>query len=208
MKADCPRLVCGGGARSAGASRRLTDEQRLVVERHWEKAIRLAEIQAVKHDYLDLDWASAAAYGLCDAALRFAPERGVKFWTFAVHRIRFAFVDLMREGRLRGYGRCSHVADAPVVHRTVDCDFAASLRSDEHQPGWEACSLDEVYSLTQRLSHNARETVRLHYGHGFNFKQIGHRLGLSPSRIGQIHKQALAFLRQATCPEHIGRRTA
>lgn len=191
--------------------KRLTDEQAELAGEYWEKAIGLAKLHAKNHRHLDLDWETAAAFGLCDAAFRFDPTLGNKFWTYASHRIQFAFIDLMRVSGVRGYGRTQNYEGAPVI-QSIDFDysisgrassFAATIEAEEDTPGWELRSVEEVYGLTNRLASPAKDVVRLYYCHGLTLKQTGERLGFSESRASQLHSQAIEFLREAIHPESI-----
>jgi hypothetical protein len=96
-------------------SRRLTDEQSYLAGEHWDKAMQLARIQRDKRPTIHLDWEGAAAVALCDSAFGFDPKRKVKFWTYASARIQFAFIDLMRAERAKGYGRYRNFEDAPDI---------------------------------------------------------------------------------------------
>lgn len=198
-------------------TKRLTDEQAELAGEHWDKAMQLARMYAGKRPSFGLDWESAAAVALCEAALRFEPEQGNKFWTFASHRIKFAFIDLMRAERAKGYGRNWDFDDAPAV-LSLDCVLPyesgdptrkRSLTwhdvtpSDDLPTGWEERSVDFVYGTTERLSKAPREILRLYYCHGLTLKQAGERVGVGESRASQIHAAALEFLRESIHPESI-----
>jgi RNA polymerase sigma factor for flagellar operon FliA len=202
------------------------------------------------------DLLSQAVVGLIDAVDRFDPERGIKFETYAYHRIRGAVMDLLREldwlpRSVRQ--RESEVASAYARLQTElgrppsDQELAAALQltldeldriaqqvalqsiqsldqviSGARSQGWEEdtfcdCVADH-HSITpeeqveqwaerdllvkaiEALPESERTVVSLYYHEGLTLKEIGEVLGVTESRVCQIHGKALLRLRAQLQP--------
>ena len=77
------------------------DDVRKLIVHHINFAKRHAQLFYRKRPNLGFDqedFEGAALLGLCDAARRFDPARGMLFQTFAYFRIKGAMFDLLREG--------------------------------------------------------------------------------------------------------------
>ena len=66
------------------------------------------------------------------------------------------------------------------------------FRKQEHQH-WQTLLRD----LVQRLPEQERRVIRCHYQQGIPFDEIGGMLGVSRSRISQLHRQGIGRLRTA-----------
>ena len=69
----------------------------------------------------------------------------------------------------------------------------------EHQPGEEhaelRCLMKSMRSLVDQLADPEGQIIRHHYFHGMQFSDIADLLGLSKSRVSQLHGRALNELR-------------
>lgn len=187
---------------------RLTDEQARLAAEHWDLALTIARVFAKRYEGYPIDFEGAAAMGICQAALTWDPEGEASFPTWLGLRVRFACIDALRAIRMLGYGRNRRYEGAPLV---LSLDYAieseygaglplspgANLPSGEDPTGWEAEAADEVLSLSRTLPKGHGAVVRLLYldGATSTMREAGRRLGLSESRVSQMHKQALAWLR-------------
>lgn len=189
------------------------------------------------------DLVSAGVFGLIDAVERFDPERGVKFETFAVPRIRGAVFDGLRsldwvprsvrsrarevenafqelEGRL---GRAPNDDELARQLKITDAEFQkwlAAIASTTVGPldraltaGIEPRGLggdvpdspsavveeSEVRRLVRgelkRLPEREKLVLSLYYDEGHTLAEIGAILGVTESRVSQIHTKAVLHLR-------------
>ena len=189
------------------------------------------------------DLVSAGVFGLIDAVERFDPERGVKFETFAVPRIRGAVFDGLRsldwvprsvrsrarevegafqelEGRL---GRAPTDEELSTHLKLSAAEFQkwlASIASTTVGPldralvaGAEPRALtgdvpdspsamveeSEVRRLVRvelrRLPEREKLVLSLYYDEGLTLAEIGSVLGVTESRVSQIHTKAVLHLR-------------
>lgn len=185
--------------------------------------------------------------GLITAIERFSPERGFKFETFAVSRIRGSIIDELRsqdwlprsvrqkakelEATVRELentlGRTATdqelatrlgvaVDDLPknlaeITAPVLSLDELISASDDGHKVSWLDTLPDERLGPAAQLDHEAmldvlgqaidwlpereRLLVALYYHEGLTLKEIGQVLGVTESRVCQLHAQAMGRLR-------------
>lgn len=189
------------------------------------------------------DLVSAGIFGLIDAVERYEPDRGAKFETFAVPRIRGAVLDGLRaldwvprsvrsrardveaafaelEGRL---GRApTDVELAAHLHLTVgefqrwlssissttvgplDRALAAGIEPRPlHGTGPDSPAVEvedgEVRRLVRHelrgLPDREKLVLGLYYDEGLTLAEIGSVIGVTESRVSQIHTKAVLHLR-------------
>jgi len=189
------------------------------------------------------DLISSGVFGLIDAIERFEPERGFKFETFAVPRIRGAIYDGLRQldwvpRSVRSRARQVEKAIAELEHAEgrspTDEEIAERLRiSTEELAKWlasiasttigpldraiaagsEPAALDGPGSQApaavledRELSHLMRDEIKrlpereklvlsLYYDEGLTLSEIGQVLGVTESRVSQIHTKSVLQLR-------------
>lgn len=152
-----------------------------------------------KLPHLEHDIRSAAALGAVDAALRFDPTRG-QFSTFVARRVAGSILDTLRASALKGYRR-SYGDDyaGPREYAGYEpggaCDPLKEASDASLPVGWGAECHDELERLTRVLPERQRTVLRLHFGHGLNFREIADRLGVVPSRVSVLARDAIAGLR-------------
>jgi RNA polymerase sigma factor (sigma-70 family) len=190
--------------------RKMTDEQRELAAAHVHLARGAADKLGRRWPALADDLYSAALVGLCDAAVKFRPEDGHQFATYAPQRIVGAILDYMRvEGGL-GMGNARMMKrrnDAPVVmlaSTPLPCaandnrpeTLADVIPSGELPVGWEIESEDAVRVLTRALG-KAGAAVRLYLLRADlegRMRDVAEELELSESRASQLVADALAQL--------------
>jgi RNA polymerase sigma factor for flagellar operon FliA len=185
--------------------------------------------------------------GLIMAIERFSPEKGFKFETFAISRIRGAVIDELRsqdwlprsvrqkakelEATIRGLenelGRTASdqelasrlgvgVDDLPrslseITAPVLSLDELVSTSDDGQKLSWLDTLPDDRLGPAAQLDHEAmldvlgqaidmlpereRLLVSLYYHEGLTLKEIGAVLGVTESRVCQLHGQAMARLR-------------
>ena len=149
------------------------------------------------------DLFSAGMVGLMVASRSYDASRGAEFKTYAYHRIRGAILDELRRldflprsqrEKARADGR-----EAPaMVAIPTDEDGQESLAAGELEPGCETEDLrDLLLREVDRLPEKMRIVMTLYYQEGLRMREIGDRLGLTESRVSQIHSNAVSRLRRS-----------
>ncbi|MDR1127188.1 MAG: RNA polymerase sigma factor WhiG [Treponema sp.] len=188
-------------------------------------------------------------FGLLDAIDKFDPNKGVKFKTYAVVRIRGAIIDELRsidwvprsirqkarevenvigmlEAQLGRIATDREIADALGMTEEdygktlmkISCTTMLSLNDvwfsgDENDKISIGESLEASTSLNPDVMMEATEVKRvineslkelpekekqitvLYYYEGLTLKEIGHILGVTESRVSQLHTKAIIHLR-------------
>jgi len=201
------------------------------------------------------DLVSCGVFGLIDAIERFDPERGLRFETYAIARIRGQIVDELRScdwvprsvrAKARSIESALHRLEAelhraPTEHElatalgmsdrelrralsqvalvnlvtfdaalgsTVDGEGALTvgdvLVAPDEWPG-QRVELEELRgalaAAIDRLPVRERDVVALYYHDGLTLAEIGEVLGVTESRVCQIHAKAVAQLRRSLATE-------
>jgi len=189
------------------------------------------------------DLVSAGVFGLIDAVERFDSERGVKFETFAVPRIRGAIFDGLRSldwvprsvrSRARAVETAFHNLEAKLGRSPGEDELAAhlnitgaefqrwlatiasttvgpldralvigaeprSLRGETPNSPSGAYEEVEVRKAVRvevrRLPEREKLVLSLYYDEGLTLAEIGGVLGVTESRVSQIHIKAVLQLR-------------
>lgn len=157
------------------------------------------------------DIRAAALVGLCDAASRFDPARGLRFSTYAAQRIRGAILDHMREATSGGMG-CprgmmrrndkpevkSLAAIATFSDNGSPLTFAEIIPAGELPVGWEIESEDTVTVYAARFPPKYAVALRAYYLRADvpTMRAASAELGLSEGRVSQMLTQAANTLRE------------
>ncbi len=192
------------------------------------------------------DLASYGLFGLIDAIDKFEPERGYKFETYAINRIKGAILDELRAldwvpRSVRSRARRIETAIAELEHRLqrppTDDELALNLEMDVEElhdalaeigrsgiaalddfvGGDSQTSMGEMLAdpagvspetvfqaeetrrglvdAINRLPNRERLVVTLYYYEGMTLAEIGDVLGVTESRVCQIHAKTMMSLR-------------
>ncbi len=189
------------------------------------------------------DLISSGVFGLIDAIERFDTDRGVKFETFAVPRIRGAIYDGLRQvdwvprsvrSRARNVERAFSELEHKLGRAPTDEELSEQLRiTPEELAKWLSAiasttvgPLDRAIAAgaepsapdnamggspaavveDRELSHLMREEIKklpereklvlsLYYDEGLTLSEIGDVLGVTESRVSQIHTKSVLHLR-------------
>ena len=192
------------------------------------------------------DLASYGLFGLIDAIDKFEPERGYKFETYAINRIKGAILDELRAldwvpRSVRSRARRIETAIAELEHRLqrppTDDELALNLEMDVDElhdalaeigrsgiaalddfvGGDSQTSMGEMLAdpagvspetvfqaeetrrglvdAINRLPNRERLVVTLYYYEGMTLAEIGDVLGVTESRVCQIHAKTMMSLR-------------
>ncbi|GAA3355617.1 MULTISPECIES: RNA polymerase sigma factor WhiG [Saccharopolyspora] len=194
------------------------------------------------------DLVQSGIFGLVDAIEKFEPERGLKFETYAMQRIRGAILDDLRaqdwvprsvRSRARDLERALERLEAKLQRHATDVELADELdvSADElHElfaqlqmtsvvalddlisVGWggtaslaetlpddraedpvaalvDRDSRRQLAEAVERLSDRDRVVVTLYYFENLTLAEIGKVLGVTESRVCQLHTRAVLRLR-------------
>ncbi len=197
------------------------------------------------------DLISYGVFGLIDAIDKFEPDRGIKFETYAIARIKGAIIDELRaldwvprsvrarardienayitlENRLKRVPTDAEVAaELGISLRELD-DLLARLaytsvvsfeelwsgsqdreerssqgaaqirdhRAEDPVEVYESKELRQILAdAIDRLPERERAVITLYYYEGLTLKEIGTILGVTESRVSQLHTKAVLRLR-------------
>jgi RNA polymerase sigma factor for flagellar operon FliA len=169
------------------ATRNALVEQYLPLVRHQARHVHRYRSLPQSVDVDDL--VGVGVLGLIKAIEKFDASRGVKFTTYCIMRVRGSMLDWLRTlDHLSRHARqrCNREGvQAVTVNSLGSMDF-----EDERQ---RIFAKSEIVELG--LHSREREVVNLYYFEGMTMEQIGRKLGVSQSRISQIHKKLVRRLR-------------
>ena len=145
---------------------------------------------------------SAGTIGLIKAARRFESERGLRFGTYARHRIRGEMLDFLRsldplsrgERRVRRECTCSEATATTWVSLEMVLNEVSMMRSDDQAP-MDWISRAQIATARQYLSQSENRIIELSFYAGWKNREIAGHLGVSEGRVSQIRTSALLKLR-------------
>lgn len=146
------------------------------------------------------DFVSEGAIGLRQAVLTFDPSRGVKFATYASRRIHGAIIDGIRDAdhaprlmRKRGLAPNVGSIDAPIPGDERGGSIAGTLATENKFDAVD--EEDQLAGMLKGLSDAEQAIIRMYYADSLKMSEIGQYLGLSESRISQMHDGILKRLK-------------
>jgi len=193
------------------------------------------------------DLMSAGVFGLMDAIEAFDMDRGVKFETYCVPRIRGAMLDELRtmdwvprlvRSKASKMEAARKAVEARVGRPPTELEIAAQMglpineferlkseasaislvsldkkwyETDSYKdvrevdvvqdgkgedPTGGIQKLDVMKLVTRGLNRNERLIIILYYYEELTMKEIGNTLGLSESRVSQMHSSIVAILKE------------
>jgi len=149
------------------------------------------------------DLASAGMIGLIHAVDRFDQTRGLKFRTYAQHRIWGAMQDFLRDEdplsrterrRIRAYAPALSATGYGIPPATVSLDQIPALRlASPAQPAFTLTA--EVREARRCLSPRENRVIELLYEFGWQSREVAADLHVNESRVSQIKQRAISKLR-------------
>lgn len=166
------------------------------------------------------DYLHYGIIGLIDSIDRFNPSFGAKFFTFASYRIKGSIYngistmgeytastsnELIFRSRITQFNdHYDEREDGDLFDSLVDTSVMLAIgimlddveQSSEQYRSQSFLQLKEsLNSYIDILDSNERVIIQYHYFHQFQFSTIAEILGLTKSRVSQLHKKALMTLR-------------
>ena len=144
------------------------------------------------------DLVSYGMFGLIDAIGKFELERGFKFETYAIPRIRGAILDELRStlGQIARDGILG--LDEMVSAGGEGVSVGDTVADSDPGPGgqFEASEIRQILGASVKaLPERERMVLGLYYYESMTLAEIGTILGVSESRVCQIHGKAVLQLR-------------
>jgi len=165
------------------------------------------------------DCTSYGMFGLIDAIEKYDPGRGVRFEPYAMSRIRGAILDELRaldwiprsvRQKARTVERGYQALEARLHRSPTEAELAAELEVsvEDLQQTFSQISvvnvlaLDELLAVAEdqpgamaELTERERRVIHLYYVEGLTLAEVGEHVGVSESRVCQIHSKAMLALR-------------
>lgn len=151
---------------------------------------------------------SFGVLGLMDAIDKFRPELGNRFETYGSRRIRGAMSDGIRS--LNWLPRRASQAASRVIEKVIPVDFqtartAVGARLEDSLTDPDAAAVTdgldleadhaEVVEALACLPERERFVIHEHYYRRRRLAEIGLDMGVTESRVCQLHRRALSLLR-------------
>jgi RNA polymerase sigma factor for flagellar operon FliA len=149
------------------------------------------------------DLASAGTIGLIEAVDRFDASRGLKFKSYAQHRVMGAMLDFLRAEDPLSRSERRRVRDsAPALRATGYGIPPATVSLDQipvrrlASPAQPAFTLRaEVREARRCLSPRENRVIELVYDLGWQSREVATELRVNESRVSQIKQRAMSKLR-------------
>jgi RNA polymerase sigma factor (sigma-70 family) len=150
------------------------------------------------------DLTSAGTIGLIKAVDRFDASRGLKFRSYAQHRVMGAMLDFLREEdplsrAERRVRKSAAMCDSPV---TISLDqlpvpVVNRLVGIGARQAYDALLESDIDKIRQCLTRRENRVIALLFESGWQNRQVAADLKVNESRVSQIKQRALAKLRLA-----------
>ena len=151
-------------------------------------------------------------FGLIDAVTKFDPDRGFKFSTYATFRIKGAIVDGLRANdwvprsiRVKSKAEGDyHVTRVDSVDSLVNEEGSMTLGDTIAEDFGYDHTFDQMCDLLVNgislLTDREKVVLVAYYYENLTLADIGRILGVTESRVSQIHSKAMSFLREQFTP--------
>jgi len=167
------------------------------------------------------DLVSCGVLGLGEAWDRFDPERGVPFEAYAIPRIKGAVIDAIRaadwvprKARQRARENGEQLVALVSMDQDHDSEYGERMSTAEKiaddrlpEPGAELMVAEdkrELIGTLNRLPEREKMIVTLHYFEGVALQDIAKSLGVTESRVSQLHTRALRKMREGIQASELG----
>ena len=134
---------------------------------------------------------SRGYYGLCHAATRYDPDRGVSFVTFASPRAYGEMIEALRRADPRSRGQRNRGEPKPQF-----CQPSKRI-PDPRRYDYDD-QRETVRNMVRGLPRTWRTVIERHYVDGVRLKDISAEMGVAESVADYWHRQALREMRERT----------
>lgn len=152
------------------------------------------------------DYFQFGVEGLSEAIDRFDPDYGTKFETYAIQRIRGKIIDELRKLQIKPR---SLNPETDIQYKNISLNYSYDgedgyqlyevLPSEAEQPD-EILQKDEqkdiLIKMIQSLNERDRLIISLYYYENLNYKEIADTLGITVSRVSQIHTKIIKEMKE------------
>lgn len=138
------------------------------------------------------DMKSAAVLGLCQAARRFDPARGVSFRSYTARRIRGAIIDEIRAASGMTKRKPRAGADVRIEVDVVVCDERSVVECSIHLVG-DKIDIKRALSV---LTDRQRRVVEMTILHGMLLREAAAVLRIKIHSASELRLRALARMRE------------
>src|SRR3954452_148799 len=150
----------------------------------------------------EADLISYGLLGLINAIERFDPGREIKFETYAITRIKGAIIDEFQEALVKISTSTVVALDElwSVSDSSGDAVSLLDTLHDENAPDPEAMLAqselkDRLADAIAALPEREKLVIALYYYENLTLREIGEVLGVTESRISQLHTKAVLRLK-------------
>lgn len=153
----------------------------------------------------DKDYFQFGIEGLSEAIDRFDPEYGTKFETYALQRIRGKIIDEIRkvQSKYRINTHSNTLATTLSLNKSVSDEdnymLYEVIPDDTEEPDETAEDLEAkelLIEALQKLDERDRIIITLYYYEHLSYKEIAQILGITVSRVSQVHSKIIKKLRE------------
>jgi RNA polymerase sigma factor for flagellar operon FliA len=151
--------------------------------------------------------------GLSEAIDRFDPNYGTKFETYAIQRIRGKIIDEIRKlqikPRVNSYGDTEYIKNVSLSHEVEGAEVYSlneTIPSDVELPDESLQKKEQKEILINAigaLEERDRQLIALYYYENLNYKEIAELLGITVSRVSQVHSRILKELKEKLQGKHV-----
>lgn len=152
------------------------------------------------------DYFQFGVEGLSEAIERFDPDYGTKFETYAIQRIRGKILDELRKIQIKPHSQTGE-NDVPYINVSLNSSYdkedgytLSEVISNEDELPDEILSKNEakeaLVKAMQELDERDRLVLTLYYYENLNYKEIAEALGITVSRVSQIHTKIIHELKK------------
>lgn len=151
--------------------------------------------------------------GLSEAIDRFDPNYGTKFETYAIQRIRGKIIDEIRKlqikPRVNSYGDTEYIKNVSLSHEVEGAEVYSlneTIPSDVELPDESLQKKEQkeiLINAIEALEERDRQLIALYYYENLNYKEIAELLGITVSRVSQVHSRILKELKEKLQGRHV-----
>ena len=168
----------------------LNDAQRKLVEENHSLIYKYLNSRNLSMDSIE-DWYGTAAIGLCQAALCYDPNKGIKFSTLAYVCMDNSVRTIMRDGR-KNVAIFASLDDS--IPGTTDC-VLADIIPDPHDLHRSVCLSDAIECALEKLTDRDKQFVYLITNKGMTQANIARQFGVSRTLVSNAYCKFINSIR-------------